>query len=349
MTTFKQEVLTISKKLSKMDICNSLKEMRKNINNSNIEVGQKVDGKQFFFTSTKENINHFYGVLLLNSEVENGTVSNKLFENSSTLSAKEKYLYSYGNKILLYAFNEIRMKLDFLPISYQLALNPYVTLRTFKPDPLDLSDTDFDCSIFDELSYSFKNTKLLKEVKKTFLASDNILASIPINQILQFTKKIEDEVAAYGFDGYPPNMSKLSLKRKEGRMSEIEKVTDFFYCYFFLKESIATMMNTFFSALIGLELSIVSEENIINITNDFGNLVKKGRSFLLTNFNSKIAPRVGNLALMSYEIKKNNQSYKDFGVVCETTYSLVGDSGGTINCSIQLVDEDLNRFFPYLR
>lgn len=350
MKTFKQEVLTIAKKLSTMDISKTIKEVRENINsNNNVEIGRKFDGKSLFFSATNETFNHFYGVLLLNNEVENGKVSDVMFKGATTFSDEEKSVYLHGNKILMYAFNEIRKEIDFLPISYQLLLNPYASLRTYNQEPIKLADTNFDYSLFNELGSAFKNTKLIKNVKTTFLASGKKLKSFSVNQILQLTKKIEDEVTGYGFDGYSPEMAKLSIKRKEGGMSDVDKVTDFFCCYFFLKDSIATMMNTFFSALIGHDLSIISEENIINITNDFGNLIKKGRSFLLTDFDLRVAPRVGNLALMSYEIKKSNATFKDFGFVCSTTHSFLGDSGGTISCSIQLVDEDLNRFFPYLR
>lgn len=347
MATYKNEVFKLAKKLGESSFSEELVVMRKLISSDAVE--ERLNPKQIFFSSAREGSTHFYGVLLVNSEIENGSVKELMFKKLETFTGTEKSLYFQGNQILNDVFNSLISQLDFLPFSYRLALSPYAGLRTIDLGYVISVDRIFATSEYDRLSCAFGNMSLTEDVKRKFFEIDSKFKNIKFEDVLILLEKIKKEIYKYGFQDYPSEMGKISLERMHRKFNDNEKNLDFFYSLYCLKESIATTFNTLFSGLIGKNMGIINEDNIINISDDFSNPVKRGKTFLLISDNPKTEPDIGNITLMTYNQRISNEKIHDFGIAYSITHSFLNEEfGETIKVSMLLIDECLNMYYPFI-
>lgn len=347
VTTFRNEVFELAKYLSGTQCAKNIKSIRKEIND--LSDPKIFNTKQLLFSGTIEERTHFYGLLLLNNQIELGTIKDLVFKNSETFSYVEKKAFFEGNQILIDVFNSLRKSLDFLPMACQLSLSPYANLKKINDDLFLKGDRVVEQEEFSLLSESFKKMSLVKKIEKRYSNIKHYVNTLTIEDILSVYANFENEIRKYGFSGVPPEMERLSSGRDRMEFSEKDQFLDFLYLLYCLKESIHIALTTFYTALIGRNLGKIDENNIIDIITDFGNAVRKGRVYSLIHGNFETAPLVGNIVLMDYEIKKINEKVHDFGIVNSRRSSTSQEEGSRVECSIILIDECLNRYYPFVK
>lgn len=348
MGTFRDEVFEMAKLLSESEYSNKLRVMREEINAGKPKIGEKLNSKQLFFSTVKEEVTHFYGVLVLNGDIEKNEVNELFFKNSETFSNREKELYFQGHHLLIDIFSLLIKKLDFLPFSYRFALSPYAGLKEIDSDYKIQTNRIFQLEDYKNLADSFAQMNLVEDIRKKIKKVDKRLYSLNYQEVIIMLEKIKDEITKFGFRDTSPTMQEISLKRINGNLSKEDENLDFFYTLYCLKESIRTALNTFFSSLIGRKMSVINEDNIIKITDNFSASVKKGRIFLLIDDYINLDPNIGNISLMTYKERYTNKKIHDFGIINAIEIKFDHEFGNTIKISNLLIDDCLNMYYPYI-
>ncbi|EME8087457.1 hypothetical protein NAG46_002525 [Enterococcus faecium] len=341
MTEFRNELFKLAKYLEKTELRKNIIDMRKNINETS---ETPFFSKSLFFTLGKEERFHFYGTLLLNNDLESGKTEDGILKKIQSLTEEEKELYMRGNQVMLDVFNELRTKLDFLPLAYQLALNPYSKLKQLDFEPTT-EHREIELIEYDKLSTSFKSMILVENVKKKYIQIKDYFKELTFQEIMELLLSIEHEFRQFGFDNNPDTPQKISRKKTNTPLNKEEKIQDFFYSFYFLSISIELTLNTVFSSLIGKDLPLINEDNIIKIDSEVSDVLKKRATYLLIN-NGSPSYRIRNLVLMDYEIKKIDKKVHEFGYVYRINVQS-GENGDTIKCSVLMVDECLNPYFLF--
>ncbi|WNF91020.1 hypothetical protein [Vagococcus fluvialis] len=334
MATFINELFNLVKYFEKIELKKEIVLRRQEMSQKNAD---KFINKSLYFSGSKEERNHFYGMLLINSDLERGLINDNLFKQLETLTIEEKTVFLNGHQLILDIFNNMRSQLEFLPLQYQLVLSPYSNLKKLEiemcsTERIDLSQHSF---FFD----SFGKMPLVRKLERKYKEISKLIQKVEFQELNMMLDSIDREISEYGFKNCPATLRDISIKRLDNNLKDEEKVFDFFYSLFFLKESIRLTINTIYSVLIGNELPVINEENIIKIGSEFSDGLKNGVEYLLIN-NETTPYNVGNLVLMSYEIKKYNEKVHDFGLIYKISRKLGDD--GTTKCSILKVDECLN-------
>lgn len=351
MGNYRNEVFQLAKKFSDSTFSNELVNMRKDYSESDAEItiGKKVNSKRFIFSSVREHQTHFFGALLANSEIENGKVEDLMFKEAEPFNMFEKEIYFKGHQILVDVYNSLISKLTFLPLGFKLALQPYAGLRRIDPEYVVSVGREFDTTEYECLADSFESMSLVNDIREKFVELEPKLSNIKFEDLLILLEQIKKEVYNYSFREYPDQMGSISLERLQKKFTVEENTLDFFYSIFCLKESILITLSTLFSSLIGRDLSIINEDNIIRIVDDFSNPVKKGKVFLITSDSNNKTPYIGGITLITYSKDRNSTSkIHEFGVPFSIRYSSTEELGETIKVSILLIDECMNPFFSYI-
>ena len=100
-----------------------------------------------------------------------------------------------------------------------------------------------------------------------------------------------------------------------------------------------------FTALVGEELIVFSEDNIISIDKNYKNVINKVIQVTLLGFFSKKYSNIaGEIALIHCN---PNQDYNihEFGIIHTCTSSFNQETGETSNMTLQVVDNLLNPYF----
>ncbi|MGM0137996.1 hypothetical protein IGI65_000398 [Enterococcus sp. DIV0755b] len=349
MGNYRDEVFRLAKKFSSCPFSAELINMRKAVSEPDTEmiIGKKIDPKRFIFSSVREHQTHFFGVLLVNSEIENGKVKDLMFKEAEPFNTSEKEIYFKGHQILVDIYNSLVSKLTFLPLGFRLALGPYAGLRMIDPKCILQVDRVFDTSEYKCLADSFESMSLVSNVREKFIEVGPQLPNIKFEDLVIMLEQIKEEVYNYSFREYPEKMGSISIERLQKVFTIEEKTLDFFYSIFCLKESILVTLSTLFSSLIGNDLGIINEDNIIRVVDVFSNPVKKGKVFLITSESKNELPHIGGTTLAVYG-EDSNSKVHEFGVPFSIRYSSTEELGETIKVSILIIDECMNPFFSYI-
>lgn len=320
--------------------------MREKINQTNKP--EEFNRKSMLFSGVKENEHHFYGVLYLNNEIKNGTINDKFFEGTPTFSTDEIELYYKGELLFNTIFNMLVSELNFLPSNYQKALNPYANLKVMNFNSNKKTKLPFLKLNFLDLSKTFREMSLVREVQQKYILVNEEINKINYQDIIIMLDAIQREFNDADFNESPLEMREIARKRMKGDLNKREQLLDFFYSYFSLKNSIMITFNTFYHSLIGRNMGIINEDNIINILSDFRNTIKSGKSFLLIPENFKTIPSIGIPTLITYKEQKHAIEHHEYGIPVSIIHQFKGEMGNTLKVSILIIDECLNMYSSYL-
>ncbi|WDT83049.1 hypothetical protein OUO18_05200 [Streptococcus thermophilus] len=201
MSTYKSEVFNLCKKISNSELSSNIIEMWNNLKNDD----SLYINKTAWFTSTKDEQNHFYGVLLAQSEPDENL---GIFANVPRLNESELILCKQGNEFLLNLSNALVNELDFLPISIRKALNPYAKLRSIQPEFYEnISITSQEKIDVSELKKEFRKIYIFDLIKiKTREFNTDFFNAFQTKNVLEIFSIFERNEIECGYNDIPNNL-----------------------------------------------------------------------------------------------------------------------------------------------
>ena len=189
---------------------------------------------------------------------------------------------------------------------------------------------------------SFKNSDLYKKVKNS--AVNMFIEKIDQIEIQKMFMSLEKEMDRCPLDKVP-NCAKIILKKRPIDFEKSELLIAHFLMLFALRKSLENACSLLFTALVGEELIVFSEDNIISIDKNYKNVINKVIQVTLLGFFSKKYSNIaGEIALIHCN---PNQDYNihEFGIIHTCTSSFNQETGETSNMTLQVVDNLLNPYF----
>ena len=270
MSTYKSELFNLCKSIEQSELSKKVREMWNNF---------KTDdplylNKTIWFTSTRDDQNHFYGVLLSQSRPENTSIP---FSNCPKLNQRELEICKEANEFLIRVSTKLVNELSFLPTSIKEALNPYSKL-------LDI-DKDFykkiNISNHEEIDFSGLTKKFRKSYifnvmeSKTQEIDPNILGTIQKDHILEIFAFFEKNEVSCSYNEIPKNLNTIKRNEINGRLEYEDVVEFFFFTLYVLRDIIEITLNTLYSALQGKKLPVLNNDNLISIEGPSTNYLYK--------------------------------------------------------------------------
>ncbi|MCC3167102.1 hypothetical protein [Streptococcus sanguinis] len=345
MSTYKSELFNLCKSIEQSELSKKVKEMWNNFKTDD----SLYLNKTIWFTSTRDNQNHFYGVLLSQSRPENTPNS---FSNCPKLDQRELEICKEANEFLVNLSTSLTNELSFLPTSIRTVLNPYSKL-------LDI-DTDFyekiNISNQEEIDFSrllkkFRKSHIFNVIEsKTQAIDPNLLDTIQKDHLLEIFAIFEKNEVSCSYDEIPKNLNTIKTNEINGRLRYEDVVEFFFFSLYVIRDVIEITLNTLYSALQGQKLPILSNDNLISINGPSTNyLYKKYELVKISSEHDDNHPSVSNLCLIDAYLDKEKQKVHSLIYIVTTTYRHTGRFGSTTSMKGLEVDDCLNRFFSFFK
>ena len=345
MSTYKSELFNLCKSIEQSELSKKVREMWNNF---------KTDdplylNKTIWFTSTRDDQNHFYGVLLSQSRPENTSIP---FSNCPKLNQRELEICKEANEFLIRVSTKLVNELSFLPTSIKEALNPYSKL-------LDI-DKDFykkiNISNHEEIDFSGLTKKFRKSYifnvmeSKTQEIDPNILGTIQKDHILEIFAFFEKNEVSCSYNEIPKNLNTIKRNEINGRLEYEDVVEFFFFTLYVFRYIIEITLNTLYSALQGKKLPVLNNDNLISIEGPSTNyLYKKYELVKISSEHDDNHPSVNNLCLIDAYLDDEKQKVHALIYIVSTTYRQTGRFGSITSMKGLEVDDSLNRFFSFFK
>lgn len=345
MSTYKSELFNLCKSIEQSELSKKVREMWNNFKTDD----SLFLNKTIWFTSTRDDQNHFYGVLLSQSRSENISIP---FSNCPKLNQRELEICKEANEFLVHISTSLVNELSFLPTSIKEALNPYSKL-------LDI-DTDFYKRInisnheeidFSELIKKFRKSYIFNVIEsKTQEIGPNILGTIQKDNILEIFAFFEKNEVSCSYNEIPKNLNTIKRNEINGRLRNEDVVEFFFFTLYVLKDIIEITLNTLYSALKGKKFPVLSNDNLISIEGPSTNyLYKKYELVKTSSEHDDNQPSVNNLCLIDAYLDNEKQKVHSLIYIVTTTYRQTSRLGSTTSMKGLEVDDSLNRFFSFFK
>nr|UKS67952.1 hypothetical protein G8766_01515 [Lactococcus garvieae] len=343
MGNYRSNLFSLCKFLGKSNLTKNIEDMI-----LNFEKSEDFFSKSAWFSMTRDEQNHFYGVLLSISE---STGKSGMISNIPILNIEELILCKRGNDLLNRVSNALINELSFLPSQIRESLNPYVNLRkidskfydSIKTNSIDAIDTS-------ALSQNFKESYMVESLKNQLAQMNiNFLQNIQLNNMLEIYEIFNENEIKYGYDKIPENLSRIKENKLQGNITNEDKIEYFLFSLYVIKDIIEITLNTLYSALVGKSLPLLTNDNLIAINGPTTNQLFRIYEFSKVSKNKeKSFPRIANLCLVNANRNSNEDSLlKCIVLIVSMTQSFTGNFGSTTTLKGLEVDENLNRYYRF--
>lgn len=342
MTTYKTELFSLCKSLSDIQLTHDIISMK-----SNLHEEDSFFDKSMWFSTTRDVENHFYGVLLGNSEYN--ILNNDLFiAKIPRLNKDELKVCKRGNEFLNKVYKELINKLYFLPSTMKLALNPYLRLRRINErfyESINIDETD--CIDVTMLVNCFSKSYIVECLIDQFndIPKDALL-EFSLEEVFHIFERFNKDIEKCGYDKVPNDLLRIKMN---GCVSLGDKLTNFFFTLYAIKEIIELTISTLYSALNGYRLHSLTNENLINFNGSTENMLcTKYKFSTVSKANRKTFPRISNLCIIDAKHNsKEDSKIKCLVVIISITTRFGRKITGTETMEALEVDDSLNRYYSY--
>lgn len=335
MKSFRSEVFNLCKVLSAMEQFEDIRKTMISLRFSSSET--IIDPKIDVCTNGIHLRAEFYGLLL--------AFQNKLssFPNVDT----EKIALSdteYRNITNGHYYLSRFIELCLADIKHQNSaigkmLSPY---SFFKPID-NIPPIDIDSSIFENAVNAFKNSSVYRS-----LTSSNALMAfnkIPEDTIRNLFGVLYRDIIQTSMDVVPSEILSLKLREQGFKPNQIINPIDAFQLISFkllaLREMISTALSLLYDAILGTDLVVIDENNLINVEKNCSNAIYSYKTILIQGgllcpFNDILN------TVFLLDIDNGKSRIHDFGRAYSATFSFANGNGDTTKLSYCVLDEELN-------
>ena len=332
---FRSEIFKLCNEIKKNDSLHIIQEtLEKLFMCENIE--EKIPSNIFFHQIAKHGNNQFYGYLFAN---ENFDMYKDIFPMAKSPIKEDIKVFEKAHATI---YTLIKLCTEDMRKNYPKiakVLDPYSKYKQISP----IKENGYlNKNLYKNAVDSFKNSDLYKKVKNS--AVNMFIEKIDQIEIQKMFMSLEKEMDRCPLDKVP-NCAKIILKKRPIDFEKSELLIAHFLMLFALRKSLENACSLLFTALVGEELIVFSEDNIISIDKNYKNVINKViQVTLLGCFSKKYSNIAGEIALIHCN---PNQDYNihEFGIIHTCTSSFNQETGETSNMTLQVVDNLLNPYF----
>ena len=167
--------------------------------------------------------------------------------------------------------------------------------------------------------------------------------------VLEIFSIFERNEIECGYNDIPNNLWSIKKNKQNDTMTNEEMHEFLFFTLYVLRDIITITLNTLYSALIGENLPVLSNNNLIAVKGPSTNHLFKKYELVKISSEGNY-PRIGNLFLLDAQpIKDKGSLILTFVYAVEIIEQMDGKFGSITSIEGLEVDESLNRFFNFFK
>lgn len=332
--SLRDSIFALCKKIQKSEESN---ELRKLIHSLNVYVeGQSFPNRSDFGYASRHSHNQFYGYLFTDENIELYK-TDSIFKNMTPLSNDERTLVERGQATIELLISECLKDIAITYPTLCKTLNPYSRFKPIREVNAVPFVTKEDII---EVVEEFRNTPAYLTLASSPLSQ--LIKSITEEQHLQLIELLTKEIVAKPFDVVSDDIKNLALRRVQQKREPTDALFQDSCLILSLREMLKILAQLVFTAVVGGDLIVLNNDNIIHIEEKASNLVYDYMTVLTQN----LAPvynvdTIGAILLIDCDPSKDYHIH-DFGVIRSETLSMTQDTGWTAKLSFAIIDEHLN-------
>lgn len=345
-TNFRTAVFNLCKKVSK---CAETQKIKDLIHNLSVVVENSEDDPKVFkrpphgdlaYIGAHQKI-QFLGYLFADEAVDD--INKKEPFLATALDEDEREIIEAAHKTIRLFLDECLAEVKRKYPKIAILVDPYSQYRK----PMDRGNAKAFLSQIDlaECVEAFKQGKVYKKIitnEALYLFNgikDPIVHQLVSAQNKQFSDDM-DTVSKETEDFF----KKLYTNPHFGVADVLMLYTS--YCYA-LRKSLELAVQMLYEAILGLDMPVMNNDNIINLANHQNNIVYEKYVVLTQEVMLGFAGSgVGSMALLTCDLSETNH-IKEFGEMIAITVNLVGEFGSSSKVTMVTVDEELNPIHRY--
>ncbi len=337
MKSFRSEVFELCKLLKRVPDVEPIKLLIMNLNVHTDD--ESMGDRSSFGYVSRHSHNQFFGYLFTD---ENVSLYNKdqLFKDISALQTSERCLLERGQATIDLFINEALCDLGKTYPNLVKVLNPYSQFKPIKQITADAFLTKEEIS---KCVLAFKNTAPYRNLINSRISG--ILKTISEKQLFQLWQLMYQDIIQKPYDTVSSDIMEMALKYTNNQNLQENLLFKSACLILALREMLNVVAQLMFTAMVGEDLIVLDNDNIISIEKNESNLVNKYMIVLVQDLPIRCGiDTVGSIVLIDCE-PLDNYHIHEFGFVKAETFSMNEDTGMTNKLSFSIIDEDLNPIF----
>ena len=331
--TFRNSIFDLCNQLKKKEEVSQLKELLFKLNICP-EKGEFLNRSDFGYIARRYN-NQFHGYLFTDDNIDSFK-KDSTFNNLSKLSEDERSIIECGHYTIQMFIDECLNDLKTMFPNIDRILNPYSRYKAINQSastPIIEKD-----KLADAIS-SFKNSPVYKAIVSSTIGE--YLKKISEEQYFQMVELMSIEINK-SFGTVSKDIKEFAM-RYTAMQRQPQDVLFKDVCYLIsLREMLSVAAQLLFTAMVGEDLVVLDNDNIISIEENSFNVVYQYVTVLAQDLvpvsNVEL---IGGVVLIKCELP-DGHTIKEFGTVKKTTMNLNVDTGLTTRLSFAILDEHLN-------
>ena len=332
---FRNEIFQLCKNIQKLDetklISNLLREL------SLVKDGEEFNSSRADFNQVaRHSKNQFYGYLYTNDHTEE---YKSVFPQIVPLSSEEIQLLSRAHATIIMLINGCLndFKKNFPKLYF--GLNPYWKYKPINPiyekSKSILKETDYETAIL-----AFKSSALYQKLYTSNI--NEVFEGLPDNNIQTMFAAFDQEMQTCPIDQIPESIDNFT----KSLYTEYKDISDVLMAEMILilalRKSLENACSLLFTALIGEDLIVLNDDNIISIDKTSANALRK---IITISCNDIFLPRTaniaGDIALINCSPHANYHMH-EFGFINSYTANIDQEMGQTSKFTMVVIDDLLN-------
>jgi hypothetical protein len=328
---FRNSVFDVCKKLQTSSLKDEICPLITNLNC--YQEGQEELNRSTFGYYGRQLNNQFYGYLFID-EKKDGIANLK---TCVSLSEEEKLLLWQGHKVMMDFIDYCLEDINQLAPNVAKNINPY---SRYKPIQQVTVANKIDTHLLKQCANEFKNMSIYKKLLKSPMWQTII--KMPYEQLEQLIGILDREILRSPLDIVPNGIIKFKYRMMQGSMNPQDILMVDSCIMLSLREILTNACQLMYSALVGGDLVVLNNDNLISIDEQKSDAIYSYITALvqgiIINKNTEL---VGDIVLIDCEME-NGYKIHEFGRVQQTTMSINRQNGDTTKLTFCIIDDMLN-------
>ena len=336
--SFRNEIFQLCKKIQKKDETQLVSNLIKGL--SMVKDGEQFHSSRADFNQVaKHSKNQFYGYLYTNDHTEEYI---SIFPQITPLDPEEVQLISKAHATIMMLIHGCLddFKSQFPKLYF--GLNPY---WKYKPINADYEKAESILSVADyqKAILAFKSSALYQKLYTSNV--NEIVENLSDNDIHTMFAALDNEMRSCPIDQVPKSIEDFTKSLHTEYKDVPELLIAEIILIIALRKSLENACSLLFTALVGENLIVLNDDNIIGIEKSFSNSLRKifilscNDIFLLESTNT-----AGDIALIDCSPHADYHIH-EFGFITSYTANFDQEMGQTSKFTIVIVDELLNPLY----
>lgn len=259
------------------------------------------------------------------------------------LSETEYYNLKLGHYVISSFVNACITDIEKINSNIAAVLNPYAFYVGIANKNIK---HEFDLSIFDRAVSAFKDTNIYKSLlRSNFLQA---LSNVPRDAIFQLVQVLERDIMRIPLDNVPNDILALKMREmnfnKQTAINKNDAMALTSFKILALREMLINAISLIYSAMLGMDINVINEDNLINIEKSGSNVIYQHKTVLIQDvFMNPFKEILKDIVLL--DINVGNVKIHEFGSIRSVTFNFNQIEGHTAKISFCEIDDELNPIF----